>query len=120
MRCAANCLPLAAKVRFEALEAVQFIAFKGAAQAIGPVTSERAVLGGKRVLSNYFLLLPTGGDPIKLEYLDKPAAAEARVQLLTSPGTHRVASTKLLQAIHVAIQAMKWDGDESLKPVANR
>ena len=73
---------------------------------VGPVITERAVLGGKRVLNSYFLLLPTGSDPIKLEYLDKPAAVESRVQLLTSPGTHRVASTKLLQAIHAAIQAM--------------
>ena len=52
---------------------------------VGPVTTERAVLGGKRVLNSYFLLLPTGGDPIKLEYLDKVQAVEARAQLLTSP-----------------------------------
>ena len=67
------------------------------ADLLGPVTTERAVLGGKRVLNSYFLLLPTGGDPIKLEYLDKVQAVEARTQLLTSPGTHRVASTKLLR-----------------------
>ena len=30
---------------------------------VSPVTNERAVLGGKRVQSNYFLLLPTGGEP---------------------------------------------------------
>ena len=53
---------------------------------VGPVTTERAVLGGKRVLSCYFLLLPTGSDPIKLEYLDKVQAVEARVQLLLLSG----------------------------------
>jgi hypothetical protein len=68
------------------------------------VTTERAVLGGKRVLSCYVLLLPTGGEPIKLEYLDKVQAVGAGAPLLTSPGN---------QAIHVANQSMKSeDGDE--------
>ena len=44
LRC--QLLALGRQGRFEGLEAVQFIAFKGAAQAIGPVTIERAVLGG--------------------------------------------------------------------------
>ena len=29
-----------------------------------PLRHERAVLGGKRVLNSYFLLLPTGGEQI--------------------------------------------------------
>ncbi len=80
---------------------------------VGPVTSERTIANGARVLSIYFLLMSSGSDPLKLEYPSKRAAVAARKQVLKSPEAFGVPSTRLLKAIHEAIQqASSQEPDE--------
>ena len=68
---------------------------------IGPFMQQR---GATRNHPCSFLLLQSGGEPLKLDYNTRSDAVEARRQLLQNPNTHSVHSLKLLTAIQKALQ----------------
>ena len=58
----------------------------------------------------HFFLLQTGGEMLKLEYVSRYAAADARADLLRNPRTHNVPSSKLLDAIRHGLQEASEQG----------